>query len=98
MDVKTLNPIVERMKKRFGIKHVSIVADWGMISQKVLKWLENAENTMEYILGVRMRKVTEVKRDVLSRSGRSSEVYPEKQKSKDPSPEFIGIDLDKSLW
>lgn len=85
-DVKTLIPIVERMKKRFGIKRVSIVADRGMISQKVLKWLESAENTMEYILGVRMRKVAEVKRDVLSRSGRYSEVYPEKQKSKDPSP------------
>lgn len=85
-DVKTLIPIVKRMKKRFGIQRVSIVADRGMISREVLDWLESPENNMEYILGVRMRKVTEVKRSVLSRSGRYQEVYPEKHRSKDPSP------------
>lgn len=85
-DVKTLIPIVKRMKKRFGIQRVAIVADRGMISQEVLAWLESPDNNMEYILGVRMRKVVEVKRDVLSRGGRYQEVVPEKQKSKDPSP------------
>ncbi len=85
-DVKTLIPIVKRMKQRFGIQRVAIVADRGMISQEVLAWLESPENNMEYILGVRMRKVVEVKRDVLSRRGRYQEVVPEKQKSKDPSP------------
>ncbi|HDY75277.1 MAG TPA: IS1634 family transposase [Candidatus Marinimicrobia bacterium] len=85
-DVKTLIPIVKRMKKRFGIQRISIVADRGMISQEVLNWLESSENNMEYILGVRMRKVKEVKRDVLSRSGRYQQVVPQKQKSKDPSP------------
>lgn len=85
-DVKTLIPIVKRMKRRFGIQRVAIVADRGMISQEVLDWLESSENDMEYILGVRLRKVKEVKRDVISRGGRYREVHPEKLKSKDPSP------------
>lgn len=85
-DVKTLIPIVKRMKKRFGIQRVCIVADRGMISQEVLYWLERPENNMGYILGVRMRKLKEVKQEVLSRGGRYHEVHPEKQKSKDPSP------------
>jgi len=33
-----------------------------------------------------MRKVNEIKRDVLSRPGRYKEVYPERKNSKDPSP------------
>jgi serine phosphatase RsbU (regulator of sigma subunit) len=37
-----------------------------------------------YILGARVRLVKEIKRDVLSRGGRYSEVYPEGVISKDP--------------
>ncbi|MCH7763999.1 MAG: transposase [Candidatus Marinimicrobia bacterium] len=85
-DVKTLIPVIKRMKKRFGIGRVIIVADRGMISKEVLTWLQNKDNNMEYILGARMRKVVEVKRDVLSRSGSYQKVYPEKHGSKDPSP------------
>ena len=84
-DVKTLVPVVKRMKKRFGIGRIIIVADRGMISKEVLSWLEKQDN-MQYILGVRMRKVVEVKRDVLSRGGSYHEVYPEKHRSKDPTP------------
>jgi transposase len=39
-----------------------------------------------YILGARMRKVKEIKEEVLSRAGRYREVYPEGISSKDPSP------------
>ena len=39
-----------------------------------------------YILGARMRKVKEIRQDVLSRAGRYREVYPEGRSSKDPSP------------
>lgn len=85
-DVKTLVPVIKRMKKRFGIGRVIIVADRGMISKEVLTWLQTRDNNMQYILGARMRKVVEVKRDVLSCGGRYEEVYPEKHRSKDPSP------------
>lgn len=89
-DVKTLVPVVKRIKRRFGIGRVIIVADRGMISKEVLSWLEEQDNNMEYILGTRMRNVLEVKRDVLSRGGRYREVYPEVRregtKSKAPAP------------
>jgi transposase len=67
-DVKTLVPIVKRLKKRFHIAQVCIVSDRGMISGEVLNWLESEK--WPYILGVRMRKQKEVKEKVLSRAGR----------------------------
>ncbi len=85
-DVKTLLPVINRLKKRFSIRRMCIVADRGMISKRVLEWLENPKNDMDYILGARMRLVKEIKQDVLSRGGRYREVYPEGVKSKDPSP------------
>jgi len=85
-DVKTLIPVVKRLKKRFQIGRICIVADRGMISKDVLSWLESPGNDMDYILGIRMRKVKEVRDDVLSFGGRYREVFPEKKKSKDPSP------------
>ena len=58
-DVTTLIPVVDRLKKRFGIVRVCVVADRGMISQKTLEALE--ERKLEYILGARMRKQKEVR-------------------------------------
>jgi len=83
-DVKTLIPVAERMRKRFGIQHFCIVADRGMISNETVKVLE--EENILYILGSRMRRVNDIKVDVLSRGGRYSDVYPEGASSKDPSP------------
>ena len=83
-DVKTLIPIAERMRKRFGIAQFCIVADRGMISNDTVNKLE--EEGIPYILGVRMRLVKKVKTEVLSRGGRYTEVYPEGVTSKDPSP------------
>ncbi len=82
-DVKTLIPVVDRVRKRFNIQNFCIVADRGMISKETVKELE--EHKISYILGVRMRKVKEVKLGVLSKGGRYHEVYPEGVTSKDPS-------------
>jgi hypothetical protein len=57
-----------------------------MISAATLKKLEDPQRNIPYIFGTRMRKVNEVKRDVLSRQGRYREVYPEGKNSKDPAP------------
>jgi len=57
-----------------------------MISAETLRELEEPHRNIPYILGTRMRKVNEVKRDVLSRAGRYKEVYPEGKSSKDPAP------------
>jgi transposase len=83
-DVKTLIPVIDRICKRFGIHNVCIVADRGMISAKTIEELEG--NDITYILGTRMRRVNEIKNDVLSVGGRYRDVYPEGITSKDPSP------------
>lgn len=85
-DVKTLIPIVERIRKRFPVGRFCVVADRGMISQETLDVLESQQVQMDYILGARMRKVNEVKREVLSRAGRYQVVVAEGSSSKDPSP------------
>jgi len=85
-DVKTLVPVVQRMKKRFGIQRVSIVADRGMISKPTLDALESKNFQCQYILGVRMRSTTEAEQVILDRAGSFQEVHPERNKSTDPSP------------
>ena len=84
-DVKTLMPVIDRLKIRFGIQRVCIVADRGMISKETIWEIEDTEG-IQYILGVRMRNQKEVREDVLSRGGRYEEVYPKSTYSKAPSP------------
>jgi transposase len=83
-DVITLIPVIERIRSRFHVGQFCIVADRGMISADNLQELHKRE--LPYILGTRMRKINEIKRDVLSRPGRYKEVYPEGKTSKDPAP------------
>ena len=83
-DVTGLLPVVQRIRRRFPIDKLCIVADRGMISLDTLAYLEKEK--IPYILGARMRKVKEIRQDVLSRAGRYREVYPEGLTSKDPSP------------
>jgi transposase len=83
-DVTTLIPVIERIRGRFPIGQLCIVADRGMISKETLIYLE--KEMIPYILGARMRKVKEIKEEVLSRAGRYHEVHPEGASSKDPSP------------
>jgi transposase len=84
-DVKTLVTITESLRQRFQIQRFCIVADRGMISAENLKYLE-AQNTIAYILGTRMRKDKEVREQVLTCGGRYQEVHPLGSKTKDPSP------------
>lgn len=83
-DVKSLIPIIERIRNRFRIGRFCIVSDRGMISDQTMAYLE--KENIPYILGARMRRVKEIKEEVLSRAGRYREVYPEGVNSKDPSP------------
>ena len=85
-DVKSLVPIVDRLRKRFSIQQVCIVADRGMISRKTIEKLESSSRKADYILGARLRLVKEIKQEVLSRAGRYRVVNPPRTKSKDPSP------------
>ena len=85
-DVTTLIPVVDRLRSRFGVRRVCIVADRGMISKETIAALEQDERGWQYILGARMRSQNEVKDDVLSRGGRYRVVHPERVNSDDPSP------------
>jgi len=83
-DVKTLIPVIDRLRSRFHIGRICIVSDRGMISIETMDYLEAQK--IPYILGARMRKAKEVREEVLSRAGRYREVYPEGLFSKDPAP------------
>jgi len=85
-DVTTLLPVVNRLRQRFRVRRVCIVADRGMISAGTIKALESDELDCDYILGARMRSVKEVSERVLADRGRYQEITPERKTAKDPSP------------
>ena len=96
-DVKSLIPVTERIRSRFHIGRFCIVADRGMISAKTLEELDRRE--IPYILGTRMRKVNEIKREVLSRQGRYREIRSEGKSSKDQAPLKVKeVSLDGSRY
>lgn len=85
-DVKTLVPVVKRLRKRFHINRMCIVADRGMISQETLEYLENHTPPIPYILGARMKKAKEIREQILTTGGRYREVHAESNQSDAPSP------------
>lgn len=90
-DVKSLVPVVDRLRRRFAIDGVCIVADRGMISAATVAALE--ERGWGYILGARMRRDGEVRDEVLGRAGRFQVVHGERERAKDPSPLKV-----KEVW
>lgn len=85
-DAKALIPIVDRLKKRFGIRSICIVADRGMIGKDVIEELQRKVRDVRYILGARLRAVKEIRQQVLSRPGRYHKVHGPRENSKDPAP------------
>jgi hypothetical protein len=83
-DVKTLIPVIDRVRCRFYVGQCCVVADRGMISAATVAELEQRQ--IPYILGARMRKAKEIWQEVLSHPGRYREVRPEGAFAKDPSP------------
>src|SRR6266566_4536929 len=62
-DVTTLLPVVDRLRARFGVGRICVVADRGMISAETIAALE--ERQLEYVLGVRERSSAEVRSTVI---------------------------------
>jgi hypothetical protein len=81
-----LIPIVDRLRKRFAIGRICVVADRGMISEETVEALEGPQRQWLYILGARMRAQREVRDEVLWRGGRYQVVHGPRKKAKDPSP------------
>ena len=92
-DVKTLIPIVKRMRKRFRLREITVVADRGMVSQATLEAFEKSDPPMRYIVGVRMRRQKEVNTSVLGSRARWFESVPERNNAKDPAPLKV-----KEVW
>ncbi len=85
-DVKTLIPVVDRLRQRFRIRTICVVADRGMISKETIAQLQDKQRNVHFILGARLRNVKEIYENVLSRGGRYREVHPPREKSSDRSP------------
>lgn len=83
-DVKSLVPVANRLKTKFHIHRICLVADRGMISKETKA--EIKKMGWQYILGVRMRKVKEVCDIVVLNESPYEEVYPKSPMAKDPSP------------
>src|SRR5271163_2303712 len=92
-DVTTLVPIVKRLRERFRLREITVVADRGMMSQKTLEALEGSDPPVGYIIGVRMRRQKEVNLSVLGSQNPWFESVPERRKAKDPAPLKI-----KEVW
>lgn len=82
-DVKSLKMVALRLKNRFGIERICVVADRGMISRNTIKELE--DNEIHYILGVRMRRNANIQPQLLDDSG-YEEIIGQRKTRKDPSP------------
>jgi len=85
-EVRTLIPVVDRLRTRCAIGRVCIVADRGMISRETIEELKSETRDWQYILGARMRRQREVSQEVLSRAGRYREGHPKGTSRKDPAP------------
>jgi len=85
-DVKTLLPIVDRLKQRFHIGRVCIVADRGMISRQTIESLQAAQRDVRFILGARLRSVKEIREQVLTDGGPFQTVHGPKPYAQAPAP------------
>jgi len=65
-DVTVLIPVIDRLRTRFGIGRICVVADRGMISASTIAALE--DRGLEYVLGVRERTDVLVRQVVLDDS------------------------------
>lgn len=92
-DTKALLPVVDRLRGRFGIRSVCIVADRGMVSEETIRALRAEGRDVHFILGMRLRKCNEVRDEVLARAGRYHEVRGPREHSKDPAPLQV-----KEVW
>jgi Transposase DDE domain len=92
-DVKTLLPVVKRMRERFRLREITVVADRGMVSKATLEAFEKSDPPVRYILGVRMRRQKEVNSSVLGNRARWFESVPERHDAKDPAPLKV-----KEVW
>lgn len=76
-DVRALAGTIGKLRERFKVRRVSVVADRAMLSADTLGLLAgHGDAPFDYIMGCRMRRQNKVSEEVLSRAGRYREVAP----------------------
>mgnify|MGYP000352244143 CR=1 FL=1 len=73
-DPEAFEAMITKLRRRFRIGRVVVVADRGMMGKKSLDLLASDEAPFDYILGCRMRRQKEIGVEVLGRAGRYQEV------------------------
>jgi hypothetical protein len=67
--------MIKKLRERFSIRRVVVVADRGMISKNTITLLaKDANAPFDFILGCKMRNQKEVNEEVLARAGRFHKV------------------------
>jgi len=85
-DAKTFPQVVQRMRSRFRVQSLYVVADRGMVSAETLAAFESMDPPVHYIVGVRMRRQKEVGGIVLKSKKPWVEITPERKLAKDHAP------------
>jgi hypothetical protein len=85
-DAKSLVPVVERMRAKFRVRELCVVADRGFVSEATLEALGKMDPPVHYVIGVRMRRTKEVGEVVLKSRKEWKTVTPERVYAKDPAP------------
>jgi hypothetical protein len=85
-DAKSLVPVIERMRAKFRVREVCVVADRGFVSEATLEALGKMDPPVHYVIGVRMRRTKEVGEVVLKNRKPWKTVTPERVRAKDPAP------------
>lgn len=74
-DTVSFEATIKKLRERFKIGRVTVVADRGMISKNTIALLQDhAKAPFDFILGCKMRQQKEVNEEVLSRAGRYHKV------------------------
>jgi hypothetical protein len=76
-DIDAFRVAIKDLRRRFSLRRVVIVADRGMVSEKLMEELEKGaggQPKLDYILGMRLRKSKEVSEEVLRRAGRYHQI------------------------
>lgn len=62
-DKPAFKEVIDKIKTKFEIGKVILVCDRGMVSEEIINYLE--ENKYEYILGIKMRQLSELRKHIL---------------------------------
>ena len=84
-DAKSLVPVIGRMRAKFRIHEVCVVADRGFVSEATLQALGEMDPPVHYVIGVRMRRTKEVGEVVLQSRKEWKTVTAERICAKNPA-------------